>query len=104
MKCLDKIKSKVDKTVKYIFSLSDGLIAEVAYIDKDDGKDILCVSTQTACSMGCKFCHLTDTLGKLNVHNISAEDISKMVSKTYSDLGLNNHKLWTVPSRLLFKI
>ena len=58
MKLLDTIKSKIDNTAKYVF-LSNGDILELSYIDKNDGKDIVVVPTQTSCNLGCKFCFLT---------------------------------------------
>lgn len=53
------IESKIDNTRKYIFRLDDGLITEFSYINKEDGRIIICASTQTGCYMGCKFCYLT---------------------------------------------
>lgn len=35
------------------------LIDEVSIIRKGDGKDIICLPTQTSCNQGCTFCHLT---------------------------------------------
>jgi 23S rRNA (adenine2503-C2)-methyltransferase len=55
---IDVIKSKVDNTVKYVFNTDDGIL-EFSYINKNDGKDIICVPSQTSCNLGCKFCHLT---------------------------------------------
>lgn len=84
----DVIHSKIDRTVKYVMGLDDGMISEVAYIDKNDGKDILCVASQTACLMGCKFCHTTDSRGKLTVRNITAEEIHQAVKVVYEELSL----------------
>ena len=70
---LEKIKSKLDRTVKYIF-LSRGQVIEFSYIDKNDGKDIICAPTQTACRLGCKFCFLSDY--DLEVRNLTPEEIS----------------------------
>lgn len=53
------IKSKIDNTQKFIFELNDGLVTEFSYINKEDGKIIICASTQTNCRLGCQFCHLT---------------------------------------------
>ena len=59
VKLKKRIKSKIDKTEKFILELPDGLLTEFSYINKDDGKIIICASTQTGCNMGCTFCHLT---------------------------------------------
>jgi len=88
MRLIDKISSKVDKTVKFIFQLKDGLITEAAYINKDDGKDIICVSCQTACLLGCKFCFTTDFLGKIKVRNLTALEMTDVVSHVHESLGL----------------
>ena len=41
------VKSSQDKTIKFIFYTEDKLIIEFSYINKDDGKDIICVPSQT---------------------------------------------------------
>lgn len=88
MQLIDKICSTVDKTVKFIFQLDCGLITEVAYINKDDGKDILCVSCQTACKLACKFCFTTDALGKIRTRSLTGEEIVSVVSSAYDLLEL----------------
>ncbi len=84
---LEKIKSKLDRTVKYIF-LSRGQVIEFSYIDKNDGKDIICAPTQTACRLGCKFCFLSDY--DLEVRNLTPEEISIPIHYISKDLGLFN--------------
>lgn len=88
-------KSSIDKTLKYIFELEDGMIMETTYIDNGSNKDILCVSCQTMCSMRCKFCHLTDLVGKIKVRNITAEEILAGVKYVNEELNLsaNNRPL-----------
>ena len=56
MKVLNKIKSKKDNAYKYIFLLDNNLIVEATFIDKGDGKYIICMTNQTGCIMKCKFC------------------------------------------------
>lgn len=68
MKFLKLIKSTEDNTIKYIFKLDDTLdnfLVEFSYINKNDGKDIICVPSQTMCNLACKFCHTTDYIGKM---------------------------------------
>lgn len=72
MKLLDIIKSKQDNTIKYIF-LSNSDVLEFSYINKNDGKDIICIPTQTSCNLGCKFCFLTEQ--KFKVRNISSDEL-----------------------------
>lgn len=90
MKLMDKIASTKDKTKKYIFQTEDKLIIEVAYIDKNDGKNIICVPSQTSCAMKCRFCHLADISDKLVNRNLSAEEIKEGVDYIYNDLSLKN--------------
>ena len=92
IRLLDSIKSKIDNTIKYVFLASDKLIFEVAYINKDDGKDILCVSTHTACTLGCKFCFTTEFKDKLKAREITGDEITQAVSSIYEDLDLDNTK------------
>lgn len=82
---LEKVKSKIDKTVKYIF-LSRGQVIEFSYINKGDGKDIICAPTQTACNLGCKFCFLSDY--DLSVRNLEPEEITVSVDYVINDLNL----------------
>lgn len=44
-----------DKTVKYLFELSDNNLIETVLMNNDYGKSI-CVTSQVGCAMGCKFC------------------------------------------------
>lgn len=93
MELLEKIYSKQDKTIKFVFKLRDGLITEVAYINKDDGKDILCVSCQTGCNLGCKFCHTSDGIGKIEVRDIKHGEIRDAVDCVFHDLELGKQLL-----------
>jgi len=53
-------QSSLDATRKYIFTdTRQNKTVEIAYIDKNDGKDIICVPSQSGCDMGCRFCHVT---------------------------------------------
>jgi 23S rRNA (adenine2503-C2)-methyltransferase len=88
MKIYKKIHSQVDNTIKYILITDDNLVVEFSYINKDDGKDIICVPTQTACHVGCKFCHITDAIGKLVNRNITGTEIFNGVKLVFDDLNL----------------
>lgn len=54
IKILERLVSK-DKSIKYVFSLSDGNIIEGALMKQGYGNTV-CVSTQVGCRMGCAFC------------------------------------------------
>lgn len=88
MKLLEKIYSKLDNTIKYILQCDDNLIIEISYINKNDGKDIICVPTQTSCIMGCKFCHISDVKNKIINRNLKVDEITDSVEIVYNDLEL----------------
>lgn len=96
MKFLEKIKSKVDSTIKYIFLTHDNLVVEFSYINKNDGKDIICVPTQTSCRMKCKFCHISDISHKLIHRNLVSYEITEAVNYIHYDLKLIKQKMLLV--------
>ena len=53
-----KLVSKLDGTVKYLFSLMDGNCVESVVMKYKHGNTI-CVSSQVGCRMGCAFCAST---------------------------------------------
>ncbi len=89
MQLLEVIRSKTDKTIKFVF-LSCGQVIEFSYINKDDGKDIICAPTQTACNLGCKFCYLSDI--KLPVRNLEPYEIVASVNFIVEKLQLHEGK------------
>lgn len=50
-----KLVSKIDDTVKYLFTLPDGEYVESVVMKYKYGYSI-CISTQVGCKMGCTFC------------------------------------------------
>jgi 23S rRNA (adenine2503-C2)-methyltransferase len=91
MKFIEIIKSKLDSTLKYIFKTDDNLIVELSYINKNDGKDIICVPTQTMCNLACKFCHTTDYIGKIKNDNLTYYEIIEFVTYIIDDLKLKDN-------------
>jgi len=55
---LEKFKSKLDGTEKYLFSLYDSSIIESVLMRYEHGNSV-CVSTQVGCRQGCAFCAST---------------------------------------------
>jgi len=98
MNLLEKIKSKTDNTIKYIFTTHDNLVIEMAYINKNDGKDINCVPSQTSCKMKCKFCHITDV--KL-INEMINEYKGKNLCYTL-DVGVNDKGTFILESHDFF--
>ena len=54
----EKLVSKIDGTVKYLFRLHDGACIESVFMRYKHGNTI-CISSQVGCRMGCKFCAST---------------------------------------------
>ncbi len=54
----EKLVSKIDGTVKYLFRLHDGSCIESVFMRYEHG-NTLCISSQVGCYMGCKFCAST---------------------------------------------
>jgi 23S rRNA (adenine2503-C2)-methyltransferase len=88
----NKIKSKEDKTIKYIYELDNKQIIEFSYIDNGTGKDIICVPCQTMCNMSCAFCHLTDHVGKIPLRNLTGALIFDIVMLICDDLSLSEDR------------
>ncbi len=53
-----KLVSKIDGTIKYLFSLYDGACVESVFMRYKHGNTI-CISSQVGCRMGCRFCAST---------------------------------------------
>ncbi len=54
----EKLVSKIDGTVKYLFRLHDGACIESVLMKYKHGNS-LCISSQVGCYMGCRFCAST---------------------------------------------
>jgi 23S rRNA (adenine2503-C2)-methyltransferase len=88
---LKKVKSTLDSTQKFIFKTTqDNLIIEYSYINKNDGKNIICIPSQTMCNLGCKFCHTQEYIGKIKCRNLTADEIYEGIEFVYNDLHLDD--------------
>ena len=54
-KVIEKHESKLDRTIKHLWRLSDGAAIESVLMEYKHGFSI-CISTQVGCRMGCLFC------------------------------------------------
>ena len=73
---LEKFKSNLDETVKYLIELDDGNIIESVLMSYKHGYTI-CASTEVGCAMGCAFC--ASTLGGL-VRRLSPGEILSQIT------------------------
>ena len=78
-----KLVSKLDGTVKYLFGLSDGNIIESVFMRYNHGNTI-CISSEVGCPMGCKFC--ASTIGGL-VRRLRPGELLGQVLAAQRDMG-----------------
>ncbi|HAF08157.1 MAG: putative dual-specificity RNA methyltransferase RlmN [candidate division TA06 bacterium 32_111] len=73
-----ELTSKIDKTKKYLFNLSETESIEAVFM-KEDKRITVCLSSQTGCPLKCRFC----ATGKKNGRNLSTEEIVKEFTTMY---------------------
>ena len=78
-----KLVSRLDGTVKYLFSLRDGNCVESVVMRYEHGNTI-CISSQVGCRMGCKFC--ASTIGG-RVRDLTPGELLGQVISAQKDLG-----------------
>ncbi len=79
----EKLVSKIDGTVKYLFRLLDGECIESVLMRYEHGNS-LCISSQVGCRMGCAFC--ASTIGG-RVRDLCASEILGQVIAAEKDSG-----------------
>ena len=78
-----KLVSKIDGTVKYLFRLYDGECIESVFMKYKHG-NTLCISSQVGCRMGCRFC--ASTIGG-RVRNLLPSEMLGQVIAASRDTG-----------------
>ncbi|KXZ39603.1 23S rRNA (adenine2503-C2)-methyltransferase [Alkalithermobacter thermoalcaliphilus JW-YL-7 = DSM 7308] len=78
-----KFSSKIDGTIKYLFSLEDKNIIESVMMKYKHGVSV-CISTQVGCRMGCKFC--ASTIDGLK-RNLKSSEMIDQILKIQSDIN-----------------
>ncbi len=79
----EKLTSKLDGTVKYLFKLHDGECIESVFMRYKHG-NTLCISSQVGCLMGCRFC--ASTLGG-KVRDLLPSELAGQVISASRDTG-----------------
>jgi 23S rRNA (adenine2503-C2)-methyltransferase len=82
---IDTIQASEDKTVKFLFKLSDGLKVETVLIPFNN-KYTICLSSQVGCAMKCSFCH-TGIQGL--ARNLKTEEIIGQFTESQKWLSKN---------------
>ena len=79
-----KLESKIDDTVKYLFSFNDGECVESVVMKYHHGYSI-CISTQVGCKMGCTFC----ATGKSGYsRDLTASEMLAQIESAQKDLNV----------------
>ncbi len=78
-----KLVSKIDGTVKYLFGLYDGNVIESVFMRYKHGNTI-CISSEVGCPMGCKFC--ASTIGGL-VRRLEPSELLGQIIAAQEDMG-----------------
>lgn len=79
----EKYISKIDGTVKYLFTLDDGNCIETVVMRYKHGLSV-CISSQVGCRMGCGFC--ASTIGGL-YRSLTSGEILNQVIFAQKDIG-----------------
>jgi 23S rRNA (adenine2503-C2)-methyltransferase len=87
------LEVSADKTVKYLFRTETGKEFETVYIP-DNKRNTVCVSTQSGCRMGCRFCvtarygfHGNLSAGEIVNQIISIPDSEKVTHIVFMGMG-----------------
>ncbi len=99
MKIIKQLKSKDGHTVKFLQQTIDGHIIETGYYNLDE--NILCISTQIGCCMGCICCATTLPVGtskKGFIRNLTYNEIVAEVKNVLNFISKNRLK----SKRILF--
>ena len=83
IKLVNKLKSKIDATAKYLFELEDGNIIESVLMEYKYGFTA-CISSQAGCKMGCTFCAST---GANFSRNLTAGEMLDQIMTMQQDSG-----------------
>ncbi len=83
LKIVEKLVSKEDNTIKYLFDIGDNTIIESVFMSYSYGNSV-CVSSQAGCRMKCSFCASTvDGLER----NLLSGEIAGQIYKIQKDTG-----------------
>ena len=94
VRIIEHYTSKIDDTVKFLYSLSDGNVVEGVLMRYKYG-NTLCVSTQVGCRMNCAFC--ASGLNGLKRNLSAGEILGEVVAANLFDGGdLKNRKVTNI--------
>ncbi|NIM46911.1 MAG: radical SAM protein [Candidatus Aenigmarchaeota archaeon] len=93
MKIIKQLHSKDGKSTKFLQQTNDFHVIETSYIDLDE--NIICISTQVGCKMGCVFCATTKPVDAINpnlrfIRNLTCDEITQQISNVIGSIQLNS--------------
>lgn len=83
----EKLVSKVDSTVKYLFRLYDGNFIESVVMHYAHGNTI-CISSEVGCNMGCRFC--ASTIGGMTRRLLPGEMLGQVARANRDGANISN--------------
>lgn len=83
LKPVNILVSKIDQTRKYLFEIEGGSVIESVLMRYHHGNSV-CISTQSGCRMGCKFC--ASTLNGLD-RNLTPSELLEQIYQIEKDIG-----------------
>lgn len=81
---VERYKSRLDETVKYLYRLYDGELIESVLMKYEHGYTV-CISTQVGCRMGCSFC--ASGINGLK-RNLTASEMLSQIMAAERDNGI----------------
>lgn len=85
MKLLKKVESSDGNVWKYVFEFNNAVTECVLYRYQSFKKrTVLCVSVQSGCPVGCKFCGT----GEQFIRNLTSEEISQQIGYIFDDMDI----------------
>jgi 23S rRNA (adenine2503-C2)-methyltransferase len=81
-----KLSKKVvssDGSIKFAWILEDGRLIESVYFQLDESKSGLCLSSQSGCNIGCKFCA---TASQSSARNLTEKEIYYQAIYSYEEI------------------
>lgn len=81
-----RVDSSDENVSKYVYDFGDAVAESVLYKYPTYGdRTVMCISTQSGCPVGCRFCGAGDKF----IRSLTSDEIVEQVSHMISDRGLN---------------
>lgn len=71
-----------DNSIKNVFENENGEVIEITLLQNRAERDVVCVPTHYFCTLGCKFCHLTNFFSTKTMKKISVDEFNEALVRT----------------------